>query len=235
MDYLGVREFHLRPHRCSVDENLWAREIESGFLEDPEQDLPVEDVFTWTRNLLDTPDEPATVSLTFNDGLPVAVDGDRLLLSEVITRLNFLGGQHGVGRYDGLEDSLFGLKIHETREAPAAQILLTAHRELETAVLDSHTLGVKAVLDAEWVSLAVEGYWYSPLREGLDLAIARLNQGLQGEIRVRLHKGHVIVLSRQAEAGLYHRRIGPAYDSLTSRMPYGVYYGLLGLRYRPPG
>jgi argininosuccinate synthase len=213
----------------SIDQNVWGRVIENDTLEDCENVLPDAGVFVWTRDPDKTPDDPADVEIDFVRGVPVALNGEKLDLLSMIVRLNELGGLHGVGRTSGLEDITFGAKNHEIREAPAAHILITAHRELESAVLTGQELSVKRFVDDQWTTNAVAGGWYSDLNAALGAFTARMNEVLDGAVRLRLHKGNVYVTRKQAAAGLYYPAFWKDFEDLVDRVDYPSTYQILGL------
>jgi argininosuccinate synthase len=208
----------------SVDNNLWARVIECGTLENPENDLPNQGVFIWTRDYGDTPDSPDIVEVEFEKGMPVAIEGRHMALRQIIQDLNARGGQHGVGRHVGLEETAFGVKNHEIREAPAAEILLTAHHELEMAALTSHELTLKSHLEREWTNIAVRGEWFSDLAEALLLFLQRMSQLAHGHVRLLLSKGQITVLSKRADHGLYYA--GFEHDYAATMEKYNFEAGL---------
>jgi argininosuccinate synthase len=148
----------------SIDENLWGRSIEGGVLEDPSVVAP-EEIFKWT---VQKKKGPETVEITFENGVPIAMNGKSMSGVDLVSRLNNLVGSHGVGRIDMIEDRILGLKARENYECPAAVVLLTAHRDLEGLVLSREELKVKAHVDAAWSELVYRGLWNEPLREALD-------------------------------------------------------------------
>jgi len=186
----------------SIDQNLWGRAIEAGALEDPWA-APPEDAFLWTVAPEEAPDVPEELVLTFAKGRPVALDGEAMDLVTLITTLNEIGGRHGVGRIDMIEDRLVGIKSREVYEAPAALILIEAHRALEALVLPREVLHVKPVLELEWTRLVYNGLWYSPLREAYDAFFAATQNLVTGDVRVKLYKGNIVVTGRRAPKSLY--------------------------------
>lgn len=201
-----------RTNRYSIDANLWGRVIEAGPLDDPATPIP-EDVYSWTKSSIDAPRETIDVEIRFERGLPVALNGEPLPLATLITMLNTLGGKYGVGRFNGMEDlhpSLGHLKNHEVREAPAAQALLTAHRQLEQALLTQDELRWKWAADWEWTRLVVNGHWHSPLQEAIDAASGVLSHQLTGVIRLRYAPGAIIVTSIIVPAALGYRGVPPS-------------------------
>lgn len=215
----------------SVDQNIWGRVIECGSLENPENDLPDGGVFAWSADTNVAPDDPVVVEITFEGGLPTALDGEEMTLMDAVGRLNRLGGTHGVGRFAGLEETALGVKNHEVREAPAAQILTTAHRELESAILTQEESTLKAFLDDKWTNLIVSGHWYSDLAEALRGFSSRMNQFVSGSVRLKLHKGSLTILSKGAPAGLYYAAFEEEFYSLVGDLSMPATYSLMGLPY----
>jgi argininosuccinate synthase len=213
----------------SIDQNVWGRVIENDTLEDCENVLPEAGVFTWTRDPDKTPDDAAVVEIDFAQGAPVALNGEKMDLLTMVQRLNEVGGLHGVGRTSGLEDITFGAKNHEIREAPAAHILITAHRELESAVLTDQEVSTKRFIDEAWTNNAVAGYWYSDLNAALFAFVARMNEVLDGSIQLKLHKGNVYVTRKQAAAGLYYPAFWQEFEDLVDRVDYPSTYQIKAL------
>jgi argininosuccinate synthase len=184
----------------SVDVNLWGRSVEGGVLEDPAHPVP-DDAWSWTQD----PSTPGftAVSITFDQGTPVALNGEALPLTALITELNRLAGAHGVGRLDMVEDRLVGIKSREVYEAPAAVTLITAHRALEQMVLTRDLARLKASLEPTYATLAYEGLWYSPTRQALDAFMQEANRSVTGTVTVQLAYGQATVVARTAEKSLY--------------------------------
>ncbi|MBC7229506.1 MAG: argininosuccinate synthase [Actinobacteria bacterium] len=186
----------------SVDENLWGRSCEAGVLEDPMAEPP-EDAYAWTASPREAPDEPRYLEVAFDAGRPTALDGEELGLVELITRLNALGGEHGVGRIDMVENRLVGIKSREVYEAPAATILIEAHRALEALTLTRETLHFKPVLEAKFAELVYYGLWHDPLRESLQAAVESTQRRVSGRVRLKLFKGNCTVVGRESPHSLY--------------------------------
>ncbi|MBC7247863.1 MAG: argininosuccinate synthase [Actinobacteria bacterium] len=186
----------------SVDENLWGRSCEAGILEDPTVEPP-EDAFAWTVSPAQAPDEPRYVEISFAGGRPVALDGEELGLVELIQRLNRLGGEHGVGRIDMVENRLVGIKSREIYEAPAASILIEAHRALEALTLTRETMHFKPLLEGKFAELVYFGLWHDPLRSALAAAVEATQGVVSGEVRVKLFKGSCTVVGRSSPCSLY--------------------------------
>lgn len=186
----------------SIDENLWGRSIECGVLEDPGHEPP-EEIFEWTVSPEKAPSDPEFLSIGFDDGVPVRIDGKKMSPPEMVKTLNARAGRHGVGRVDHMEDRLVGIKSRECYECPAATVLLEAHRELEKTVLTRHEVLFKRQIDAQWTFLAYAGLWMEPLREDLEGFIDRTQDRVTGEVKLKLYKGSVMVVSRSSPFSLY--------------------------------
>jgi argininosuccinate synthase len=185
----------------SVDENLLGRSIEAGAIEDAWASPP-EDAWALTADPGDAP-AAAEVVVEFEQGLPVALDGDRLELAELVTRLNGRAGIYGVGRIDMIENRSVGIKSRELYEAPAALVLIDAHRALEDLTLTKAELRAKRQLEETWTNLVYEGQWFSPLREAIDAFVDRTQRPVSGEVRVELRPGLATVNGRRSEHALY--------------------------------
>ncbi|MBJ7601703.1 MAG: argininosuccinate synthase [Candidatus Dormibacteraeota bacterium] len=190
----------------SVDANLWGRSIEAGVLEDPWAEPPAE-VYEWTVDPAQAPEAPAYVELSFQDGLPVALDGRRTNAVELVETLNRIGGEHGVGRIDHLENRLVGIKSREIYEAPAAMLLLQAHQALEDITLPKDVARFKDVVAQQWAQMVYDGLWFSPLREALYAFVAHTQRHVSGEVRLKLYKGHASVAGRKAPEQLYRMEL----------------------------
>ncbi|ASS76599.1 argininosuccinate synthase [Tumebacillus algifaecis] len=186
----------------SVDANLWGRSCECGVLEDPWAEAP-EAAFEWTVNAQDAPNTPEYVEIGFEKGVPVSLNGQALGLVELIEQLNKLGGAHGVGRIDHVENRLIGIKSREVYEAPGALILIAAHRELETITLPREVAHFKPQLELKYTELVYNGLWFSPLKKALDAFIEETQATVTGTVRVKLHKGTYQPVGRKSEQSLY--------------------------------
>lgn len=186
----------------SIDENLYGRSIEAGDLEDPWVEPPP-DVFKWTAEPSDAPDNPEYVELVFVNGLPVVFNEEELALEEIIKALNRSGGQHGIGRLDLIEERVVGIKSREVYECPAAVILLTAHQELENLTLPYELLAVKYQLEQQLSELVYAGKWYNPLREAISSFMSKTQKRVEGTVRLRLYKGACTVVGRKSPWSLY--------------------------------
>ncbi len=186
----------------SIDENIWGTSIECGVLEDPMIEPPA-DAYQRTIAPELAPNLPVTVSIEFEAGFPVGLDGQRMDPVELIQALNDLGGAHGVGRIDLVENRLVGIKSREIYEAPAATILHFAHTELERLTLDKAVFDLKSDLAQKYANLVYNGLWFSPLRNALDAFVDVTQRNVSGMVRVKLFKGSVIVSGRTSERSLY--------------------------------
>jgi argininosuccinate synthase len=194
----------------SIDVNLWGRSIETGVLEDPWVSPPA-DVYQWTVDPAAAPD-PVEVTITFEGGLPVALDGERLDPVTLVERLHDLGGAHGVGRIDHVEDRLVGIKSREIYETPAATILHTAHRALEGLTLTKDTLRFNRVVANELAQLTYDGLWFSALARDLRAYAASSQRVVSGEVRVRLDHGSAVIAGRRSPLSLYDKDLA-TYDA----------------------
>lgn len=187
----------------STDENIWGRSCECGVLEDAMVEPP-RDSFEWTVDPSEAPEEPSYVDIHFQKGLPVGLDGPKgMSLTEIVRKLNDLGGSHGYGRIDHIEDRLVGIKSRETYEAPAALMLIAAHRDLEKMVLTKDVLAFKRSVEQRYSELCYDGLWFSPLREALDAFIDQTQERVEGTVRVKLYKGSATIVGRASSHSLY--------------------------------
>ncbi|MFI5281819.1 MAG: argininosuccinate synthase [Candidatus Dormibacterales bacterium] len=186
----------------STDENLWGRSIEAGVLEDPWAEPPKE-IYAWTRDPRQCPDEPAYVEIGFSGGVPVSLDGQPASALDLVTALNRIGGEHGVGRIDHLENRLVGIKSREIYEAPAAVLLLQAHQALEDITLPKEVARFKEVVAQQWAQIVYDGLWFSPLRDALYGFVAETQRHVTGEVRIKLFKGSSQVVGRKGPQQLY--------------------------------
>lgn len=186
----------------SVDENLWGRSIEAGILEDPWLEPP-EEVYTWTRSVDTTPAKPVYIELEFRQGLPIGLNGRGLDPLSLVSSLNKIAGEHGVGRIDHLENRLVGIKSREIYEAPAAVVLHIAHQALEGLTLAKEQQRFKEVVAREYADLVYNGAWYSSHLRDLSAYVDSTQHFVSGTIRIRLHKGTCTVVGRQSPQALY--------------------------------
>ncbi|WP_040382346.1 argininosuccinate synthase [Dethiosulfovibrio peptidovorans] len=187
----------------SIDENLWGRAIECGALEDPWNECP-EDAFKISVSQEVAPDKPQNVEITFEKGIPVALDGVSMDGVSLILKLREIAGAHGVGRIDMLEDRLVGFKSREVYECPSAITLIAAHRALETMTLSKEVLAEKKRLEASFADLAYTGYWFSPLKEAIDAFVDKTQENVNGTVRVKLFKGMATVTGLKSLSSVYN-------------------------------
>ncbi|MBQ1037581.1 MULTISPECIES: argininosuccinate synthase [Micromonospora] len=185
----------------SIDQNLWGRAVETGFLEDI-WNAPVEDLYSYTADPASDRDADEVV-ITFDGGVPVAIDGETVTPYQAILELNRRAGAQGVGRLDMVEDRLVGIKSREVYEAPGAIALITAHQELEAVTVERDLARFKRSVDQRWGELVYDGLWFSPLKDSLDAFIDDAQRHVSGEVRMTLHGGRATVTGRRSEASLY--------------------------------
>jgi argininosuccinate synthase len=186
----------------SRDGNLWHLSHEGGPLEDPWME-PDEAMFQLSVSPESAPDQPEYVEIAFESGTPVAVNGEKLSPAQVVTQLNALGGKHGIGRADLVESRLVGMKSHGVYETPGGTILMAAHRELESVVLDRETISYKDQVALKYAELVYNGMWFSPLREALDAFVDSTQGPVTGAVRLKLYKGNIIPAGRKSAFSLY--------------------------------
>src|SRR5215217_2857330 len=222
----------------SIDDNLWGRSSEGGPIEDIEQ-APRDDVFQLVTRPEQAPDEPEDVTVGFERGVPVSLNGEQLGLVELLERAGEIGARHGVGIVDHIEDRIVGLKVRDLYEVPAAAIILPAHKELEKLVGTIHQNTFKPRLDEHWAYLVYAGLWYEPLLGDLNAFMESVNEQVTGEITVRLFKGSARPVARRSpnalydpalagfgeSGGLFSQQASPGFIelwSLQSRMAYNI-------------
>jgi argininosuccinate synthase len=211
----------------SVDANLWGRSVECGPLEDPWTDPP-EDVFAWTANPAITAARGEELTIAFERGIPVSLDGQRLPAEELVLRVSTVAGRNGVGRIDHVENRLVGIKSREVYEAPAAVVLHAAHSGLETVALPRDVAHLKAQLSGEWARLVYDGLWFGALRNALGAFVASTQEHVTGEVRVRCARGLVTVTGRRAERSLYSPSLA-TYDREADTFDHGAARGFIEL------
>ena len=185
----------------SIDQNLWGRAVETGFLEDI-WNAPTEDVYDYTADPA-TPRDPDELVVTFTAGVPTAIDGRKLSPLALITELNQRAGAQGVGRLDMVEDRLVGIKSREVYEAPAAIALIAAHQELENVCVERDLARFKRQVEQRWTELVYDGLWFSPLKNALDAFLLDASKHVSGDVRLKLHGGRAVVTGRRSAAALY--------------------------------
>ncbi|HYK93138.1 MAG TPA: argininosuccinate synthase [Thermoplasmata archaeon] len=210
----------------SVDENLWGRSIEGGKLEDANEPAP-EEVFDWTGHPASWPGTPELLRVSFEQGIPTAIDGVAFGPVELVREMNQRTGRHGVGRIDHVEDRVVGIKSRETYECPAAIALLEAHRSLESLVLPRDLLAFKAGVDRRFADLVYEGLWYSPLREALQAFTRSTQEVVTGEVTLRLFQGTARAVGRKSDYSLLSHEL--ATYGAGSRFPQELAEGFIHL------
>ncbi|TFG14220.1 MAG: argininosuccinate synthase [Promethearchaeota archaeon] len=208
--------------KYSTDENLFGRSAECDILEQPEIQAP-EDSKEWTVSPEKAPDKPEYVTINFEEGIPVGLNGEKMNGVELIRTLHKLGCKHGVGRIEHMEDRAIGLKSRETYEVPAALILIKAHKELEKYTCTKHENSFKTIVDQRWTELAYEGLWVDPLKDALEAFINEVNKKVTGSAKVKLFKGSAEVVARESPYGIYDLNLA-TYDTSSSfnqRLSYG--------------
>lgn len=186
----------------SIDDNLWGRAIECGVLEDPWCEPPA-GIWTLTADAQSAPDQPEYLEIGFESGVPCSLNGEEMGLVDMIKAINVKAGLHGCGRLDMVENRLVGVKSRECYEVPAAQVIINAHKALETLCLDRETQHYKFGIEQKWATAVYEGLWYSPLKEALDSFCASTQACVTGTVKVKLYKGSSAVVGRKSPYSLY--------------------------------
>jgi argininosuccinate synthase len=233
----------------SIDDNLWGRSSEGRWIEALDH-APEDDVFGLVGRPEDAPDEPEVVTVAFENGVPVALNGESLPLVDLLERAGEIGARHAVGIVDHVEDRIVGLKVRDIYEVPAATIILLAHQELEKLVGTIHQNQLKPLLDQRWAYLVYAGLWWEPLREDLDAYMDAANQQVTGTIGIKLYKGSARVVTRESPNAVYDAQLATFAESggtfsqaaspgfielwsLQSRMAWRVRHGLEDEDLRP--
>ena len=215
---LPIETTHHNPF--SIDQNVWGRAIETGFLEDL-WNAPTKDVYNYTDDPT-YPPLPDEVVITFEKGIPVAIDGNAVTPLQAIQQLNKRAGAQGIGRIDIVEDRMVGIKSREIYEAPGAMTLITAHKELERVTMDREQARFKQRVSERWGELVYEGQWFSPLKRSLDAFIRDTQEYVSGDIRMTLHGGRATVTGRRSATSLYDFNLatydeGDSFDQSSAR------------------
>ncbi|MDP4164253.1 MAG: argininosuccinate synthase [Bacillota bacterium] len=190
----------------SIDANIWGRACEAGVLENPWAEAP-EAAFAWTAPLESTPEQPEYLEVEFVKGVPVSLNGESMELVPLIEKLNEIGGKHGIGRIDHIENRLVGIKSREVYENPAALILINAHKELEFLTLTREVSQFKSLIDQQMAKIIYEGLWYSPLKKALDAFVDETQSVVTGKLRIKLFKGNHMVVGRESVNSLYNEEL----------------------------
>jgi len=197
---IPVRATKEKPY--SIDRNLWGVSIECGVLEDPWVEPPA-DAYIITKAPEEAPDKPRYLEVSFEEGVPVAVDGKEMSVPQLLRSLNQIAGEYGIGRQDLVENRLVGIKSREVYEAPGATVLHIAHRELENLTLDRDTFHFKESLVPRYAELVYYGLWFSPLKGALDAFVKETQRNVSGVVRMKLYKGQCVPVARKSEFSLY--------------------------------
>ncbi|MFH1800656.1 MAG: argininosuccinate synthase [Candidatus Omnitrophota bacterium] len=190
----------------SIDKNIWGVAIEAGMLEDPMVEPP-EDAYVMTCAPGKAPKKPRYIEIVFEKGVPVKLNGKKMPLVALIEHLNTVAGRYGVGRFDMIENRLVGIKSREVYEAPAADVLLKAHEELEGFVMDREFLHYKRLLTEKYAELVYFGLWFSPLKKSLDAFFASNQARVTGKVRIKLDRGHALCVGRESKYALYKEKL----------------------------
>ncbi len=196
----------------SIDDNLWGRSSEGRWIEELDH-APEDDVFGLVTRPEDAPEEPEIVTIEFDRGVPVGLNGERLELVELLERAAAVGARHGVGIVDHIEDRIVGLKVRDIYEVPAAAILLLAHQELEKLVGTIHQNQLKPELDRKWAYLVYAGLWWEPLRTDLDAFMEAANRQVSGTVGIKLYKGSARVVTRASPNAIYDAQLATFAES----------------------
>jgi argininosuccinate synthase len=213
----------------SEDRNLWHLSHEGGILEDPWKE-PEESMYTLTVAPENAPEKPQYIEIEFKQGIPVSIDGQNLKPVQVLESLNTIGGTHGVGRVDLVENRLVGMKSRGVYETPGASILLTAHRELESLTLDKETLHYKDILAGKYAELVYNGQWFTALRYAMDAFVDSIQTRVTGTVRLKLYKGNIIPVGRKSSHSLYREDLATfAEDEVYNQRDAEGFISLFGL------
>ena len=232
IDYAQDRKIPITATKTKIyseDRNLWHLSHEGGILENPWAE-PAEDMYVLTVSPEKAPDKPQYVEIEFENGNPIAVDGKKLGAVQVVETLNRVGGAHGVGRVDLVENRLVGMKSRGVYETPGGTLLLVAHRELESLTLDKATLHYKDILAGKYAELVYNGQWFTPLRYAMDAFIDSIQTRVTGTVRLKLYKGNIIIAGRKSPYSLYREDLATfAEDSVYNQKEAEGFINLFGL------
>jgi argininosuccinate synthase len=192
--------------KYSIDASVWGRAIECGLLEDANNEPP-EDAYEWTASADKAPNTPEVITIGFEQGVPVSLNGKVMKPLALIEEINKVAGKHGVGRIDHIEDRVVGLKSREVYECPAALVILDAHHDLEKMVMTRNQVLFKQTIDAQWVYLAYSGLWVDPLKDDLDAFINKSQENVTGEVKIKLYKGSMQIIGRNSPNSLYNKNL----------------------------
>jgi len=232
IDYATARKIPISATRKKIyseDRNLWHISHEGGILEDPWEE-PEESMFTLTVSPEKAPDTPKYLEIDFVKGTPVALDGKELAPVPLLEQLNAIGGEHGVGRVDLVENRLVGMKSRGVYETPGASIMLAAHRELESLTLDKTTMQYKDIIASKYAELVYNGQWFTPLRIAMDAFVDSTQTRVTGTVRLKLYKGNIIPVGRKSPCSLYMEDLATfAEDAVYNQKDAEGFINLFGL------
>ncbi|MDI3481423.1 MAG: argininosuccinate synthase [Tepidanaerobacteraceae bacterium] len=212
----------------SIDQNLWGRSIECGVLEDPWVEPP-EEAFEWTVSPEKAPDTPTYIEITFEKGIPVALDGQHMPPVDLVKALNKIAGQNGFGRIDHVENRLVGIKSRENYECPASLLLIKAHQDLEHLTLTKDVLHFKYCVEQRYAELIYDGLWFSPLKSALDAFIDKTQEVVNGTVRVKLFKGTAKVVGRKSPNSLYNLNLATYAEDVKDMFDHNAAKGFITL------
>ncbi|MGN0302525.1 MAG: argininosuccinate synthase [Anaerotardibacter sp.] len=207
----GVEVPTSKENPYSIDDNLWGRAIECGVLENP-WNMPPADIYTMTTHPEEAPDQATFVEVSFNAGIPCALDGEEMSYWQIIEKMNVIAGSNGYGRIDMIENRMIGVKSRECYEAPGALALITAHRALEEMCLEREVMRYKYHVELDWATLVYNGQWFSPLKAAFDAFLKQTQKCVTGTIRLKFYKGTCTVVGRKSDFSLYDYGLA-TYDS----------------------
>jgi len=214
----------------SVDENLWGRSSESGVLEYPDKEPP-EDVFELTTSPEKAPNKPTYLTIAFIKGLPVALNGEKMKLYELIMKLNEIAGKNGVGIIDHIENRVVGMKSREVYECPAAMTIIAAHKDLQKMVCSNQEDFFRTVIEDKWAYMAFSGLWFDPLMKDLNAFLGSVNKYVTGWVKLKLYKGNVQVVGRGSPYSLYDHDLvsfdGEELFNQNASAPFIEHWGLM--------
>ncbi len=213
----------------SMDRNMWHLSFEGGILEDPWAEPP-KDMFVLTKDPEDAPDQPTYISIDFEEGTPVALDGQRMGAVDLVMKLNEIAGENGVGRVDLVENRLVGMKSRGVYESPAATVLYAAHRDLLSLVIDRETLHYRLLLAEKYAELVYNGQWFTPIKESLDAFLNHTERLVTGTVRLKLYKGNIITAGRKSPNSLFRQDFATfEEDAVYDQSDAGGFINLFGL------
>ncbi|KRM13589.1 argininosuccinate synthase [Paucilactobacillus suebicus] len=190
----------------SIDQNLWGRANECGILEDPWASAP-EDAFDLTNSIENTPDTPEELTIDFEQGVPVALNGTKYKLAELIQEVEAIAGKHGIGRIDHIENRLVGIKSREVYEAPAAAVLMHAHKDLEDLTFERDLAHFKPIIEQKLANTIYNALWFSPLMSAMQAFLKDTQKVVNGTVRLKLFKGNIITEGRKSANSLYDKNL----------------------------